>query len=132
MVDPKGNVFLISKVHGGLGQLAQIPASAFTTGGTYQISSSTTLHIPPTTHNDPVGGDISPNGQEVLIRTHNSLYYWRVDNMDYLTVLSTVDPVEVSHVKEHQGEAVAWGALGNGYFTCSEGHNQPLYYFRRS
>eukprot|EP00105_Crassostrea_gigas_P031485 XP_011454195.1 PREDICTED: uncharacterized protein LOC105347025 [Crassostrea gigas] len=132
MVDPTGNVVLISKVHGGIGQVAKIPASAFTTGGTYQISSSTTLRIPPTTHKDPVGGDISPNGQEVLLRTHNSLYYWRVDSMDYLKALSTVDPVVVSHVKEHQGEAVAWDALGNGYFTCSEGHNQPLYYFRRS
>lgn len=132
MVDPTGNVVLISKVHGGIGQVAKIPASAFTTGGTYQISSSTTLRIPPTTHKDPVGGDISPNGQEILLRTHNSLYYWRVDSMDYLKALSTVDPVVVSHVKEHQGEAVAWDALGNGYFTCSEGHNQPLYYFRRS
>lgn len=132
MIDPSGNVILVSKVHGGIGQVGMIPASAFQSSATYRISTSTTLNIPQTTHNDPVGGDISPNGREVLLRTHNSLFYWRVDSMDYLTTLSTVDPVVVSHVKEHQGEAVAWDTLGNGYFTCSEGHNQPIYYFRRS
>lgn len=133
MVDPSGNVILVSKVHGGQGKVGIIPASAFAAAGTtYQISQSTALRIPPTTHNDPVGGDISANGKEVLLRTHDSLYYWRVDDMDYLRALSTTDPVVVSHIKEHQGEAVAWDALGNGYFTCSEGHNQPLYYFRRS
>ncbi|XP_061177716.1 uncharacterized protein LOC133186497 [Saccostrea echinata] len=132
MVDPNGNVILITKVHGGLGQIGIIPSSAFLSTSTYQITRSSTLNIPPTTHNDPVGGDISPNGREVLLRTHNTIYYWRVDNMDYLTALSTADPVVVSHVKEHQGEAVAWDALGNGYFTCSEGHNEPIYYFRRN
>ncbi|XP_048728493.2 uncharacterized protein LOC125646303 [Ostrea edulis] len=132
MVDPSGNVILISKVDGGNGQIGKIPAAAFQNNAIYQIPKSAILNIPWTSHYDPVGGDISPNGREVLLRTHNSLFYWRVDSMDYLTTLSTVDPVVVSHVKEHQGEAVAWDTLGNGYFTCSEGHNQPIYYFRRA
>lgn len=137
MVDPSGNVILISKVEGGHGQLGMIPSEAFNTSQefpflhSYNITSSLTLNIPETDNVDPLGGDISPNGQEVVLRTHHKIYYWMVSNGEYLTTLNNTEPTEVPQIDEPQGEAVAWDARGEGYYTLSEREKQPLYYFRR-
>lgn len=137
MVDPSGNVILISKVEGGRGQVGVIPSEAFNTSqefplyNTYNITISLTLNIPETDNVDPLGGDISPNGREVVLRTHHKIYYWMVSNGEYLTTLNITEPTEVPQIDEPQGEAVAWDARGEGYYTLSEREKQPLYYFRR-
>lgn len=137
MVDPTGDVILISKVHGGRGQIGIIPSIAFYTAQqfpfphSYNITNSTTLAIPLTDDVDPLGGDISPNGREVVLRTHHKVYYWSVNGQQYLTTLNTTMPTEVPQLEEPQGEAVAWDARGEGYYTLSERENQPLYFFRR-
>lgn len=137
MVDPSGDVILISKVQGGRGQVGVIPSAAFNASQqfpsthTYNITDSLTLNIPLTDNVDPLGGDISPNGREVVLRTHHKIYYWMVSNGEYLTTLNNTDPTEVPQIDEPQGEAVAWDARGEGYYTLSEREKQPLYYFRR-
>ena len=67
MVDPQANVYIVSKVDDGRGVVFQLPSSAWGTGQKVQISSTALIHAP-STHHDPVGGDISPNGKEVLIK----------------------------------------------------------------
>lgn len=132
MVDPSGDVILISKVQGGRGQVGIIPSEAFNTShSSYNITSSLTLNIPKTDNVDPLGGDISPNGREVVLRTHHKIYYWMVSNGEYLSTLNNTEPTEVPQINEPQGEAVAWDARGEGYYTLSEREKQPLYYFRR-
>lgn len=132
MVDPSGDVILISKVQGGRGQVGIIPSEAFNTShSSYNITSSLTLNIPKTENVDPLGGDISPNGREVVLRTHHKIYYWMVSNGEYLSTLNNTEPTEVPQINEPQGEAVAWDARGEGYYTLSEREKQPLYYFRR-
>ncbi|XP_061178026.1 uncharacterized protein LOC133186749 [Saccostrea echinata] len=137
MIDPTGDVILISKVQGGRGLVGYIPSIAFYTAQqfpfpqSYNITNSTTLNIPLTDDVDPLGGDISPNGREVVLRTHHKIYYWMVNNREYLTTLNTTEPLEVPQKKEPQGEAVSWDTRGEGYYTLSERENQPLYYFRR-
>lgn len=137
MVDPLGNVVLISKVQGGRGKVGMIPSIAFYTAQqlpiphSYNITNSLTLNLPTTDNVDPLGGDISPNGREVLLRTHHKIYHWMVSNGDYVTTLNKTSPLEVPQRDEPQGEAVAWDARGEGYYTLSEREKQPLYYFRR-
>ncbi|XP_078332434.1 uncharacterized protein LOC144625475 [Crassostrea virginica] len=137
MVDPLGNVVLISKVQGGRGKVGVIPSIAFYTAQqlpiphSYNITNSLTLNLPTTDNVDPLGGDISPNGREVLLRTHHKIYHWMVSNGDYVTTLNKTSPLEVPQRDEPQGEAVAWDARGEGYYTLSEREKQPLYYFRR-
>ncbi len=35
------------------------------------------------------------------------------------------------HANERQGEAIGYGQDDNGYYTVSEGANQPIFYFER-
>ncbi|KAK3088664.1 hypothetical protein FSP39_022072 [Pinctada imbricata] len=131
MVDPSGNVILVSKVDGGNGKVGLIPASAFSTSNTFNITNSTILAIPPTKHSDPLGGDISPDGTEVIIRTHNRVFYWKINDGNYLSGLSTMKGREIPVHDGHHGKAVAWDALGSGYYSFSEGKDEPIYYYRR-
>lgn len=70
------------------------------------------------------GGDISPCGDRILLRTYEAL-------LEYsgATVAAAfgVAPKKVPVAKEGQGEAVAYRADGRGYFTVSEGAGAPLY-----
>ena len=73
MVDPQANVYIVSRVDDGRGILFQLPNTAWGTGQKVQISSSAVIYAP-STHHDPVGGDISPNGKEVLIKVYCSCF----------------------------------------------------------
>jgi hypothetical protein len=54
MVDPHGEVYIISKVHGGNARFAHLPASGWGTGNTVTLHDSDTVHLHlHTDHNDP-------------------------------------------------------------------------------
>ncbi len=66
------------------------------------------------------GGDISPDGNEILIRNYANIYYWkRKPNESIAQTLQRL-PVRLPYNEEPQGEAVAWKLDGSGYFTISE------------
>ena len=67
MVDPQANVYLISKVSDGRGALYYLPNSAWGTGHRVHVDSAADVSAP-STHKDPVGGDISPDGNGVLVK----------------------------------------------------------------
>ncbi|XP_052772654.1 uncharacterized protein LOC128211679 [Mya arenaria] len=130
MVDPKGEVYVLSKV--GTGgkhpKLVHLPDSAWTAHHRVQVNEGIMI---PHTHTF-VGGDISPNGQEVLVKDHSHIYYWHVNNGNYYETLRTQEPSQVPYHVEPQGEAVAWDKDGSGYYTISEGQHPKIYYYRRT
>ncbi|XP_063406358.1 uncharacterized protein LOC134690321 [Mytilus trossulus] len=130
LVDPRGEIYIISKVKNQAAKAAHVPSSAWNSGTTVALTNIVSLSFH-TANNDPTGGDISPNGQELLLVSHHKMFYWNIPNGDVLTALQS-DPIEVPYHDEPQGEAVCWDAKGQGYFTLSEGKNQPLYYYGRS
>ena len=67
MVDPSANLFIISKVSNGQGTIALLPNSAWGSGSRVFISSTALVNVE-SGSNDPVGGDISPDGNEVLVK----------------------------------------------------------------
>ena len=80
MVDPKGEVYLISKdtSHQGRGMLFHVPSTAWTTPGSHSHRvnlNSTAVVIAPSHHHDPVAGDISPYGNEVLVKVTRDVIY---------------------------------------------------------
>ena len=80
--------------------------------------------------NGPTGGDISPDGAEILLRTYKYIYYWRRDANTSLNETLSLSPVRVHQVvDEPQGEAICWESHGRGFFTISEGPSQPLLYY---
>ncbi|KAJ8312237.1 hypothetical protein KUTeg_009610 [Tegillarca granosa] len=123
-------LYIVSKVQGGKGKLAHIPNSYWNTNLVVQITHLTTIGIPTSAHPDPVAGDISPDGHEVLIKTRENVYYWYVPDNNYSDILSG-HPVSLPYIHENRGEALCWDEHGQGYYTLGEGSNKHIYYYRR-
>lgn len=67
------------------------------------------------------GGDVSPCGDRVLLRTYFSLLEYTVPPGKGIADALASAPRSVPVAKEPQGEAVAYRPDGRGYFTASEG-----------
>lgn len=114
MVDPlTGDLYVVSKRENQVRvYLAPYPQSTTETIIPEQVA---TLNLTPA-----VGGDISPSGLEILIKTYTAMYYWCRTPEQTLKQAFENDPIEVSYVPEPQGEAVAWAPDQMGYYTISE------------
>ncbi len=102
-------------------------------GKMYDIPDITTVPLGATTCN-VVGGTISPNGKEIMIKNYDSIYYFsRPDKSVSIYNTLTGTPVQVSYVgggsvtpkKSHpnaepQGESVCFDYSGVNYYTASE------------
>ncbi|GAA4408297.1 WD40 repeat domain-containing protein [Nibrella viscosa] len=81
------------------------------------------------------GGDISPDGSEILLRTYLGVLYWKRQGNELLAdVLQKRSYRTLPYRIEPQGEAVCFDRLGSGYFTLSERNNAAavsLYYYPR-
>lgn len=85
-----------------------------------------------TTRTGFTGGDISPSGLEVLVKTYFFVFYWCRAASEPLSSLLTSAPIFAPYRLEPQGEAITWKADGNGYYTISEGSAQPIYFWAAS
>ncbi|XP_033764201.1 uncharacterized protein LOC117345265 [Pecten maximus] len=130
MVDPQRNLYLISKVADGQGRVGMIHSSAWNHSSLPMVSDLIILPLS-TGSDDPTGGDISPDGQEILIQAHHQIFYWQKDDRTSVKETLIQSPIGVSFHHEKDAEAVAWDADGRGYYTVSEGHHETLYYYTR-
>ncbi|MCD8539056.1 MAG: PE-PGRS family protein [Leadbetterella sp.] len=83
-----------------------------------------------------VSGDVSPDGNEILLKAYNALYYWKRKPGETLyQVLSRAHDLSAPYVIEPQGESVCWDTEARGYYTMSERASEPvtppLYYYRK-
>ena len=76
------------------------------------------------------GGDISPTGQEILIRGYVIASHWPNESST-LWEAFLQPPCSAPLISEPQGESICYDANGFGYFTVSEGSHPPIYYFER-
>lgn len=72
----------------------------------------------------PTGGDVSPDGTLIALRTYETI--WLFPRLAERSVAESLasDPCQVRVAPESQGEAVAF--FGDSLITLSEGVNQPL------
>jgi len=77
------------------------------------------------------GGDISADGSKVVVRTYTRAYLWARGPGSTVAAAFAVPPCRISLIAEPQGEALAFAADLAGFYTLSEGRQQPLYFFRR-
>jgi Secretion system C-terminal sorting domain len=80
--------------------------------------------------------DISPNGNEILMRSYISIFYYSRTNSESIESAfdGSKDKLPFGPGSEIQGEAVCWDHLGEGYYTLGESFNgadQHLYYYPR-
>ncbi|SFC42689.1 hypothetical protein [Pseudoalteromonas denitrificans] len=81
-----------------------------------------------------VAGDISPNGNEIILKDYNNIYYWKKTANESIEALLKSKPKRLPYIPEPQGEAIAWALDGNGFYTLSEasfGIDTQLYFFKR-
>ncbi|MEN8193359.1 MAG: T9SS type A sorting domain-containing protein [Bacteroidota bacterium] len=78
-----------------------------------------------------LGGDISPDGKEILIKDRTHMYYWKKDDTQSIGEALEENPELVPYITEPQGEAVCWAGDLSGYFTLSEGLHPYLYFYPR-
>ena len=79
-----------------------------------------------------VGGDVSPDGGSLIIRTKGAakrVLLWQRDGASKLWQAFNNPMCVMPQINEPQGEAICFEADGCGYYTISEGLNQPIYYF---
>lgn len=84
----------------------------------------------------PSAADISPTGREIIIRQEEFARLWTRTNGQSINNALATTPVTIPVIgtpTEPNGEAVAFDANGNGYYTLSENAStEPLYYFART
>jgi hypothetical protein len=126
MIDPvNGDLYVVSKREDN-SRLYRAAASSLVNGSTITMEYKTQLPWGWTT-----GGDISADGDEILIRGYSNASLWpRTPGTNVWDAFSQ-SPVSVSLRAELQGEAIGFDGDGWGYFTVSEGTGQPIYYFDR-
>ena len=126
MVDPvNGDLYIVSKRENN-SRLYRAVASSLVNGATITLDYKTQLPWGWAT-----GGDISPDGDEILIRGSANASLWSRTPGTNIWDAFAENPVSVPLRWEPQGEAIAFDRDGWGYFTLSESTYQPIYYFDR-
>ena len=70
-----------------------------------------------------MGGDISKDGSQILIKTYLAVFYWKRTEKQSLVEALKVVPMRLPYVPEPQGEAIGFNFKGDAYFTLSEKRN---------
>lgn len=84
--------------------------------------------------NQVVGGDISPDGSEILIKDYSSVYYWKRKPNETISEALKRTPEVLPYAPEARGEGITFSLDGWGYYTLSEevdGHIPHLVFYRR-
>ena len=76
-----------------------------------------------------VGGDVSPDGRRVIIRSPFNASIWIRPDGEPLWKAFQGKSVGIPLMAEPQGEAICFDSKGQGYFTVSEKAHPTLYYF---
>lgn len=75
-------------------------------------------------------GDISKDGQQVLLKSYTKVYYWKRENNEPIWKTMQRKPQLLPYVQEKQGEGIGFTPDSKGYYTCSEGVYTPIYYYK--
>jgi hypothetical protein len=146
LVDPDtGDIIIITKeLAGGPSFVYRAPASAsadapYTLEQVAQIdftalksAAQVPPDAPPLVRGVPflaTGGDVSPAGDLIAIRTYGAIWVWSRNKDLPLWSAFGDKPCEAPSAIEPQGEAIAFDPDGRGYTTTSEGANPPLHHF---
>lgn len=122
MVDPRTkDIYIITKEEPGRVYRAAFPQS--TTGKT------TLEYVAKLPFGTATGGDISADGEMIIVRNYFGAYIWRRPKEGPMWKAFEGEGCKASLIIESQGEAICFDANGGGYYTTSENKHQPIYYF---
>ncbi len=134
LVDPiSGDIFLVTRDRQGKGDthVYRKPAP-HVNNSTTVLQYITTIVVE--SEYEIKGGDISPSGDKIILRPHDSddpvsgMLFNRAEGTNLWEAFDST-PCSIPLIFEPQGEAICFDANGCGYYTLSEGINPPLYYY---
>lgn len=132
MIDPSGDLYIISKVHGGDALFAKLPRSGWSSAHPVHVGVHDSVRLGlRTSHNDPQGADLSPDGRYLLVKTEESVVVYEFSAaQDYVSELGQLRPrVVTTYVRRPSGESVAWTGASDGFYTLPEGQNPVFNYY---
>jgi len=131
LVDPKtSDLFIVTKVGSGKSQVFRAPAP-LASGVLQEVASLTFGAAPLVGGAATTGGDISPSGDAIAVRTYTHAYLWRRGGGMTVAQAFAGEPCPLPQKSEPQGEALGFAADGLGFYTVSEGSQQPIYFFAK-
>lgn len=74
-----------------------------------------------------VSGDISRDGQQIIIKTYTGVYYWLRNGKEPISQTLRRMPAKLPYILEPQGEAIGFTPDGKAYYCISEGKNAVIY-----
>jgi len=95
----------------------------------------TATYITELPYNGVVSAAISPDGREIIIKTYNTLYYYKKSVAEPFDSLFNKPNRQLNYTIEPQGEAIGFASNGKGFFTLSEkagSSSVNLYYYKRN
>ena len=126
LVDPRtGDLFIVTKtLFAGASGIYRWAAPQ-SGSATVELVGSLSLPSSPFTGSTVTAGDISPSGDEILLRTYTTAFAWRRDPLQSVTEALGGARCAVPLEFETQGEAIAYRHDGNAYLTTSEWTDDP-------
>ncbi|MFM7855510.1 MAG: hypothetical protein ACKO96_27190 [Flammeovirgaceae bacterium] len=73
-----------------------------------------------------VAASITADGQELLLKDYDHVYYWKNKERLSISKLLQTKPAILAYERERQGEAICWANDGKGYYTLSEAVNDEM------
>ncbi|KAL4227264.1 hypothetical protein ACF0H5_012710 [Mactra antiquata] len=127
MVDEEANVFVIAEGVGLHNMIVQLPSAAWGSPTAVFVQSDSMYGIAQYSKKGPLGGDISADGKEILVKDYYNIYYYSRNAEENVPFLLSQLGDRVPYIQESDwGEAVCWSADGKYYYTLAEGHYQLL------
>jgi len=114
LVDPlTGDIYIVSKRESSV-QLYKIsyPYNFIDT-----LNAKKLISIPFT---QIVGGDISADGTEILLKNYNKVWYWPRKKGETIAEALSQKPYETPYIQEPQGESICWSGDSKSFYTISE------------
>jgi hypothetical protein len=128
-VDPNsGDIYIVSKREDSVGvYLLEYPHS------TTEVMTARKVATLP--FSSAVAGDISPEGDEIIIKNYVQIFYWSVVEDESIASALQRQPVILPYTPEPQGEGLCWDPENLGYYTISEepipNLQSALYFYER-
>jgi hypothetical protein len=114
MVDPlTSDIYIVSKRESQVG--LYLLSYIFTGTGTIMAVKQGVLPF-----TQMVGGDISAQGDQIVLKNYTTVYYWKRKPGQSITEALASKPFLTPYIQEPQGEAIAWSRDGNAFYTLSE------------
>lgn len=124
--------YIVDKVENGVCHLYKLPFSTTYGTGVQRLTEVCALGNG-SVFNFCTGGDISPDGQWMAIKSKPYVLLWERQGSESLSTTALRNPVQIkAYQEEKQGESLAWLDASTFYTTSDQKKDMPIYKYVRA